>query len=166
MKDIMIKVRNQIQFCFLHMLISTKATLRIISAAGFGLRMPWKEGPQDIPLGHKMSFTEAMNTAMHDIYVKVLTPSSLFKIAAAVPIPIVSRRLNTTTLAYKELGSYMLEIVASARSSLVDGSVEEDAALLRALVRANMDEDSNSRRLTDDELLSNVFVFLLAGHGP
>ncbi|EIM88754.1 cytochrome P450 [Stereum hirsutum FP-91666 SS1] len=79
----------------------------------------------------------------------------------------------------------MLDIVASARDEYVlrgkcagvggDGDGVPvgrrsnlkggDAALLRNLVRANMEEEADGDKgLTEDELLSNVFTFLLAGH--
>lgn len=106
----------------------------------------------------------------------------------------MSDKLDETREAYDEFRGYMLDIVASARDEYVlrgkcagvggDGDGVPvgrrsnlkggDAALLRNLVRANMEEgadgDVEGRRdkdgrdegvkkgLTDDELLSNVFV--------
>ncbi|KAI0322881.1 cytochrome P450 [Amylostereum chailletii] len=58
----------------------------------------------------------------------------------------------------------MQEVIAMARDAVVAGKDVGDAALLRALVEANMNQDGDAKRLTDDELLSNIFVFFLAGH--
>jgi cytochrome P450 len=151
--------------CLLAQAMKSKATLLIISAAGFGLHISWKDSPQEVPDGHNVSFTKAVSAAMRDLYVKMMVPTNVFKFAERVHIPGISPRLNNATIAFDELRSYLLEIISDARNSLIEGKGAGDAALLRALVQANMDEEISSRQLSDDELLSNVFVFFLAGHG-
>lgn len=99
-------------------------------------------------------------------------------------IPWLSDRLDETRDAYEVFRGYMLEIVGGARDKYVSRAGKgtglgkgEDAALLRNLVRANMEEAGGGngrdrdvegkdregaglKGLTDDELLSNVFVSL------
>ncbi|KIM77289.1 hypothetical protein PILCRDRAFT_621822 [Piloderma croceum F 1598] len=54
------------------------------------------------------------------------------------------------------------------RADVTSGKKSEETglkvALLRNLVEANMTQDDDYKSLTDDELLSNIFAFLLAGH--
>ncbi|THU79778.1 cytochrome P450 [Dendrothele bispora CBS 962.96] len=57
----------------------------------------------------------------------------------------------------------MLDLVLLARSWLDDEDKTLDAALLRNLVQANNDE-VGLKRLDDGQLLSNAFVYLVAGH--
>jgi len=51
------------------------------------------------------------------------------------------------------------------RADVTSGKKSADAglraALLRNLVEANMTQDGTYKTLTDDELLSNIFTFLL-----
>ena len=53
----------------------------------------------------------------------------------------------------------MLDVIGLARDWIAGGKVTSmDAALLRNLVEANMLNDNGKRHLSDDELLSNIFV--------
>ncbi|KAI0066984.1 cytochrome P450 [Artomyces pyxidatus] len=143
----------------------TQLTLLVITAAGFGGRVSWKEDTaQEVPAGHTLPFSQAVRRTVRNLFFKVLTPNWLCTVASVVPIPGLSRKLNETTEAFDELKSYMLEIVSAARDSVVAGKGAGDAALLRSLVEANMNQEGDVKRLTDEELLSDIFVFLLAGH--
>ncbi|KAI0052197.1 cytochrome P450 [Auriscalpium vulgare] len=142
-----------------------QATLLIIAGAGFGRRVSWTEdAAQEIPPGHTLSFSQAVAGTVGNLFVKVLTPNWLSDLSAAVPIPGLSWRLEATRRAFFELQTYMLEIVGAARDTVVAGLPVGDAAILQSLVQANMQQEGDAKALTDDELLSNIFVFLLAGH--
>ncbi|KAI0266552.1 cytochrome P450, partial [Gloeopeniophorella convolvens] len=141
-----------------------KATLHIIAAAGFGRRMSWKEEAAQVSPYHSMSFSQAVSVTIHNLFVKVLTPDWLNSISLLIPIPWLSKRLKETEDSFAELRSYLLEIVAGARDAAFSWEDAENAALLRTLVQANMNQDSDVKRLTDEELLSDIFVFFLAGH--
>ncbi|EEB89366.1 hypothetical protein MPER_12543 [Moniliophthora perniciosa FA553] len=66
---------------------------------------------------------------------------------------------------FDDIKLHMLELVALARTWIESADKDKtlDAALLRNLVEANGAEEG-SKRLNDGELLSNAFVFLVAGH--
>lgn len=55
-----------------------------------------------------------------------------------------------------------MEMVSDMRADLVHGANDKysglNAALLRNLVEANMAQEGDNKRLTDDELLANIFV--------
>jgi len=54
---------------------------------------------------------------------------------------------------------HILDVVGSARDWVAGGKATPmDAGLLRNLVEANMSNEEGKRHLSDDELLSNIFV--------
>ncbi|KAJ7204838.1 cytochrome P450 [Mycena pura] len=121
-----------------------------------------------------------MAATITNLHNKVLIPSWLYALCARVRIPVVGRIVRETQAAYDALRAHMLELVALSRAWVVAGKVtgDMDAVLLRNLVEANMavldSEEADSTQaqahareimsLTEDELFSNMFIFLLAGH--
>ncbi|KAF9265927.1 cytochrome P450 [Marasmius fiardii PR-910] len=75
------------------------------------------------------------------------------------------RKLTVIRKSFNDIKYHMLELVELARSWLGGDKKDKtlDAALLRNLVEANS-EEVGSKRLNDGQLLSNAFVFLVAGH--
>ncbi|KAJ8482549.1 hypothetical protein ONZ45_g14909 [Pleurotus djamor] len=149
----------------------TQLTLLVISSAGFSRRVSWTEDSlAKPPPGHTMAFRPAVTSAIHNTIVKILTPDFLYALSAKVPIPFITPLLRETRESFEALRMHMLEVVSSARARAVTGSKGnesgevKDAALLRNLVAANMAEGADYKGLTDDELLSDTFTFLLAGH--
>nr|GAT59260.1 predicted protein [Mycena chlorophos] len=139
-------------------------TLHIIASAGFG-------HPAD--KGQTSAFRQALFTAIAHIRVKTATPTWLYVLSERIYVPLVGRIVRDTQAAYEELKVHILELVGTARAWVIEGKRTDsgsEAALLRNLVEANMDvpedADRNTRRntLTESELLSNSFSFLLAGH--
>ncbi|EIW78654.1 cytochrome P450 [Coniophora puteana RWD-64-598 SS2] len=73
---------------------------------------------------------------------------------------------------YADMRRHMMDLVVRARQEIVENEGKSEvtgkgsggAAILRNLVEANLALDSEHRRLTADELFSNIFSFLLAGH--
>ncbi|KAJ7204837.1 cytochrome P450 [Mycena pura] len=158
-----------------------QATFLVISSAGFGRCASWNEDQAAMPPpGHALAFPTAMAAALTNLHNKVLIPSWLYALCARVGIPIVGRIVRETQAAYDALRAHMLELVALSRAWVVTGKVtgDLDAVLLRNLVKANMavldSEETDStqaqahareiKSLTEDELFSNMFTFLLAGH--
>ncbi|KAJ7776608.1 cytochrome P450 [Mycena maculata] len=79
-----------------------------------------------------------------------------------IPLPILGPKLRRIRQSFNDIKEHMMEVVSDAR---MDTGVVQDAALLRNLVASNVaDEKLGTNRLTDGELLSNTFVFLVAGH--
>ncbi|KII87854.1 hypothetical protein PLICRDRAFT_54898 [Plicaturopsis crispa FD-325 SS-3] len=142
--------------------VMTQVTLLVISAAGFGRRTSWKDDSlSDPPPGHVLTFRSAVANAVGNVILKALTPAWL----SGAHIPFLSKRARWAELAFDELRLHMLDLVSTARAAFMEGKTSvTEAALLTNLVEANMSEDSDYKRLTDDELLSNIFTFLLAGH--
>lgn len=121
--------------------------LLVIASAGFQLKFE-RATLGDCKPGHQLSFRDALFTSVHTLFTRILLPSWL-------PLPAVQR----SHLAFTELRKHIMELIAESRAGkLSDG--DEAADLLRRLVAANSDGDEEGTvlRLSDDELVSNIFV--------
>ncbi|KLO13107.1 cytochrome P450 [Schizopora paradoxa] len=127
-------------------------TLFVISSAGFGHKISFAED-HDVPSGHTMSFKESLHVVCVDMIFTAVVPSWLSWI---------SERTRRHAQAVKELRSYMQEMIDERRTSDTKSDCDD---LFRNLLDANSGElDRSESRLSDSELIGNIFVFLLAGH--
>ncbi|KAK7681337.1 hypothetical protein QCA50_015428 [Cerrena zonata] len=122
--------------------------LRVIGAAGFGYRMAWKD-ETNVPDGHRMIFQETLATVSKEISLKALLPAWVMS---------VTPRTRRIQQAFKELELYVTELV-DARKQADDIKTYEKHDLLSNLLAAG-----EGMELTDREVFSNIFVFLIAGH--
>ncbi|KAF8437970.1 cytochrome P450 [Boletus edulis BED1] len=135
-------------------------TLHVIATAGFGGRVSWTADPT------VLTFRSAFMDSVHNTRFRMLTPGWFYRLSSLITVPYLSSRALRTQLAFDELRTHMLDLVASARAETMSGDYEGKlgTALLRNLVEANMNQDGASKKLSEGELLSNVFLFFLAGH--
>ncbi|KAF8579905.1 cytochrome P450 [Ramaria rubella] len=137
-----------------------KVTLASISASVFGRRIPYgKEATANLPSGYELQFGEALQTACEHMVARWITPSWAYKL----PIPLLQRFLSHVHLAYHELERHLRGLISESRIRGKEETCLQDD-LLRRLVQSNALEVDPEKRLTDAELLSNVFIFLVAGH--
>ncbi|PVF97229.1 cytochrome P450 [Serendipita vermifera] len=122
-------------------------TLIIICSAGFGMRVAWKETTK--PLGHELSFKETMEVVSSDLFMKLAVPEALMG---------VTKRTARVQLAFEELMRFMQEMVRERAKNYNDHS-----DLFSNLMAANA-RDNEGLRLTDQEVIGNIFIFLIAGH--
>ncbi|KAF8235020.1 cytochrome P450 [Tricholoma matsutake] len=146
----------------------THIALLIISSAGFGHRVSLKEDSKaEPPLGHKLAFKPAITTALRLLLLKALTPSWLYDLSGYIHLPYVTPILNKTSTSFEAVRDHMLEVISLARAWISDGKITSmDAGLLRNLVEANISHDVvlDKGQLSDEELLSDTFAYLIAGH--
>ncbi|KAJ3043119.1 hypothetical protein HDV00_005734 [Rhizophlyctis rosea] len=137
-----------------------KLALHVISSAGFGKFLDWDadEGYEGrkaaIPAGHRMSFVDAMQTAVHNLNLKLVTPNWAFK------LPI--EKLRLTEISFEEFKSYLIELIRQ-----VDNTEGAKDNLLSSLVEATREGSPSAaigQGLTESEVLGNVFIFMFAGH--
>jgi cytochrome P450 len=138
---------------------SRQLTRLVIQSAAFGYRSSWAEDSHSVPPpGHKITIREAVAEAAELIVEKAISPRWLYYL----PIPFLYPRLARTEVAYGELSKYFKEMIRNAKAEGL-GQKEIDlneakegigADLFRRLIVANETEGT----LSDDELLSNVFV--------
>ncbi|KAF9530338.1 cytochrome P450 [Crepidotus variabilis] len=126
--------------------ITLPLALSAISSAGFGKRMTWDEN-EALPLGHIMTFKQSLHIACTQFISKALLPSWAMGLTS---------KLRNTRNGFNELRSYMKEIISERQST---GAIRANDLLSNLL--AATDEDS---RLSEDELIGNTYMFLLAGH--
>ncbi|KAF8919333.1 cytochrome P450 [Mucidula mucida] len=132
---------------------AVQVTIRVIASAGFGMRLSWSDH-DSVPTGHRLTMEETFEIVARDSFYKMIFPDWL-----GIAIPPLKR----ANLAFNELRAYLEEIIKERRSN---GSVNNANDLFSNLLEANMCEVENdgTGRLDDSELISNVYVFLLAGH--
>ncbi|PPQ81694.1 hypothetical protein CVT24_003124 [Panaeolus cyanescens] len=135
-------------------------TMQVIQAAGFGRRPAWAETTKESESG-RMPFEESLSAAASNLIPRSITPGWMIDIAEKVGY----KKLIVVRKSFDDIKFHMLELVEFARSWLGGDQQDKtlDAALLRNLVEANS-EEVGSKRLNDGQLLSNAFVFLVAGH--
>ncbi|EKM76286.1 hypothetical protein AGABI1DRAFT_45036, partial [Agaricus bisporus var. burnettii JB137-S8] len=129
--------------------ITLSFSLHVISAAGFGRKMAWKDA-KVIPSGHLMSFKSSICTVTTYVIERLLLPDW------AVGLTKKTREID---LGFKELKSYMIEMIEARKNT--EEVKRHD--LLSNLLLANA-SDGESEGLNADEIISNVFIFLFAGH--
>ncbi|KAK2464803.1 hypothetical protein APHAL10511_003221 [Amanita phalloides] len=172
--------------------IFKQITFLIIASAGFGANMDFNDslvltsGPvidkdytADSTTKPKYTFGSSLMTIVNMFRLVALTPDFVYPIAKAIRIPYLSRALEEVAVSRWSLKLHMQGVISHARDTLfaqaAKGVVDHQAdvprykdvgsALLRTLVKSNMNEEAGKRNvLTDDEIISDTFFFLLAGH--
>lgn len=146
-----------------------RLSLHVISRAGFGVGLKWPHQGDDneIPPGHTLTYKQALERVLHGIIIVMLTPKWILKRAPF-------KFMRDGYEAYREWGLYMRELYEAKRKEVLEGQAVGDMDLMGALVKgagitqdtvADGKKSSGAKQLlTDDEILGNVFVFILAGH--
>ena len=140
-----------------------------------------------IDKGHSMSYDSAMSSLLDNVIFILLLPKILLSVSVLhfIEAPTDSRaeRLPFRSVknaydSYTEWGKYMNEIYQSKKAEVISGAQEQEGLdLMGALVKgagfkAETEGTSSSlekgrpltQTLTDDDILGNAFVFILAGH--
>lgn len=159
-----------------------RLSLYVISRAGFGVHLQWpgtEEGhanghvksneeddasSSDIPQGHTMGYTDALGSLLHNLlWVLILSPFIL----KHLPF----QRTKRIHMAFIEWGKYMNEIFQQKKAAVLKGEEGDSLDLMVALVKgagitkqSSLEGKSPVQTLTDQEILGNAFVFILAGH--
>ncbi|KIJ37613.1 hypothetical protein M422DRAFT_177891, partial [Sphaerobolus stellatus SS14] len=131
--------------------ITLPVALMVISAAAFGRRVSWAEESMVAP-NHVISFRTSLYTMASNMMLRLITPRWL---------GFFSRKVRFVHQCSEELESYMLEMIEERRLSLAKG--EEYADLFSSLLQGSEAEEGDER-LSDKDLIGNIFVFLLAGY--
>ncbi|KAI9438702.1 cytochrome P450 [Lactarius indigo] len=133
--------------------ITLPIALFVIGAAGFGRRVTWTSD-LIVPPGHQMTFKDALHILSANLGLKIVLPNWATNITAH------TRKVN---LAFNELKQYMAEMVDARRSVGVETRAERHD-LFSGLLDAAHDNPDGSVAITEQELMGNTFIFLLAGH--
>jgi len=153
--------------------IAMTLALYVISKAGFGVRLQWPHEETNVKIapGHKLTYKEALETLLLNVITVMLTPKWLLRNS-----PLKIHKIANQ--AFVEWGMYMRELYDAKRAQVKSGDgdpADGGLDLMGALVKGagitaeslNSEEKnsaSNGQLLSDDEILGNAFVFILAGH--
>jgi len=139
--------------------------LLVISAAGFGRRVPWIEEVRSSkvkpPPGHTITFIEAVSTMCKGLVVRLLFPDWVLGLRP---------HWRAVRTAYFELEKYMAEMIQKRQAERLaprddDGDEIHQASLFDGLLAASEEEfASGQTALSQKELMGNIWIFLLAGH--
>ncbi|KIJ25326.1 hypothetical protein M422DRAFT_38814, partial [Sphaerobolus stellatus SS14] len=128
--------------------ITFLVTLMVIAIASFGRRISWRDD-EEIPAGHTISFKEALQGVSVNLQWKLISPKWAYPFF---------KHLQYVQKVNDELLTYMQEMIVSRRTSEVK---EERYDLFSALLDGS---ENDKNPLTDEELIGNIFLFLIAGH--
>lgn len=143
-------------------------TINVISHAGFGVSIPFNDGPavSDVSStkltssttpgpGHTMTFKTAVELITNDFRITMVT-----RLLPAWVIRRAPAGLQRVEKAYHEFGDYLRELLQGEKEA-----PSEKENLLSALNRSNEAEyREQGTGLSDEEMVGNVFLFALAGH--
>ncbi|KAH6912979.1 cytochrome P450 [Coprinopsis sp. MPI-PUGE-AT-0042] len=130
--------------------VTLPIALYVLGAAVFGNKASWKEDSVKPP-GHQMTFMEALHQSSMDLLLKASVPAWAMGLTP---------RLRLTRLAFAELSSYLKEMLNDRMSS----PNTERNDLFSILLASASSGDAKDENLTGDEVLGNIFIFLIAGH--
>ncbi|KAI0321529.1 cytochrome P450 [Amylostereum chailletii] len=117
--------------------------------AGFGRRISWTDDLK-VPEGHLLTFKDALHIVSTDTLLKIVVPNWAMGL---------TERTRKCRLAFEELDRYMMEMIQGRRSA---EKKEERYDLFSSLLDAADGEEES--KLSDRELVGNIFIFLVAGH--
>jgi cytochrome P450 len=128
-----------------------KFTLSVICGAAFGKEIYIDLRPDEFDVNkHKMSFSNSISIVSSNCAIRFLCSDLVFDM-----LPFDS--MKKIKSAFEELTSYMNEIVIERKSG-ADGSKRD---ILSLLLKAQKESEGG---LTDEEIIADIFIFLLAGH--
>jgi len=131
--------------------ITLPIALFVIGVAGFGRRVTWTSD-LTIPPGHQMTFKDALH---------ILSSNLIFKIGLPSWTTNLTEYTRKIELAFNEMKQYMVEMIDTRRNA---ETKEERYDLFSGLLDASQNDLDGGPAITEQELIGNTFIFLLAGH--
>ncbi|MCJ1243901.1 hypothetical protein MMC30_001098 [Trapelia coarctata] len=147
-------------------------TLAVISFAGYGKRVDWTSSStsaETIPSGYTMSFLKAIQETVDHMVAILLLPKWLMRLI----------HLREAAEAHSQFDRYLREIIRTEKQNFSENKNYESKAargnLLTSVLRASAlegasggkatdDEEGKKRAFTEDEVMGNISIFLMAGY--
>ncbi|KAG6828737.1 hypothetical protein H0H93_014767, partial [Arthromyces matolae] len=135
--------------------LPTKMALLVIAKCGFGLTYNWSSPPTG-PDG-TITVQEALRVLVDSFIISLIIPEWMRNL----PLP----GFAEVRRASKAFSEFMKNQVTVRTAEVKSGSVaaEERSDAFTMLVRAN-EQETGKLKLSDQELIGNVFILLFAGH--
>ncbi|KAG9125655.1 hypothetical protein FRC07_006718 [Ceratobasidium sp. 392] len=131
--------------------VTVPLALCVIAKAGFGQEIKWTDNAPPPP-NHQLTFKKALLTVTHNIFLPVILPDWAWKLR---------KHWWFVKEAYDEVLSYLHEMIDLRRSP---NKHDKDGTEKLDLFSQLLDAHDEGDKLTTDELIGNVFAFLIAGH--
>ncbi|CAE6408629.1 unnamed protein product [Rhizoctonia solani] len=134
----------------------SKVTLNIISSVGFGEHFPWNNPVQTE--SNRLPLSTSVVEAVPLTVLRALLPNWAYR------LPFQS--FAKAKLAFEEMERNFTEIIKAANADTSDSSHKrgaEQGDILLGLLQANETAD-DEQRLSDREVLADIYILLLAGH--
>ncbi|CAE6517092.1 unnamed protein product [Rhizoctonia solani] len=131
---------------------SLPLSLGVIAKAGFGQDISLKA--EVIPAGHHLTFKDALSTTSKTTHLPLMLPNWAWGLR---------KEWKHAKKAHDELRLYLHELIR-ARRDLKEQLTEEPLDIKHDLFNQLVDARDANDVLTEDELIGNVFIFLIAGH--
>lgn len=143
-----------------------------------------KYGSQEPPAGHTMTFAASVEGALHHIIMLLLTPTPLLNVLSLFWKPARAARHSYENYV-QYMNEFLVDKVASAKEDAEKGVRAGDSGMdiMGQLVRGRYDDEAEKAKetkgannktkkptttpestLTDDEIIGNAFIMLVAGH--
>ncbi|KAI0732805.1 cytochrome P450, partial [Fomitopsis betulina] len=133
--------------------LTVPMALFVIGVAGFGKRMSWYDDSY-VSEGFHFSFRDALHIVSTDLRLKLFVPEWVLRNAPW-------KRLRNFWAAYIDLEKHMRHMIDARKGA---EKKEERYDLFSSLLDANDEESDGAAKLSDDELMGNIFIYLIAGH--
>ncbi|KAF9007863.1 cytochrome P450 [Cyathus striatus] len=135
--------------------ITLPISLYVICAVGFGKKELWHRPDQnEAPSIHQMTFKNSVRVVVGNIYLRAALPTWVLNLGP-------TERIRNLRDAIKELKQHLFEMIED-RKKIAKGERHD---LLSNLVEATFGEaGSHPCEMTEEELVGNIFTFLVAGH--
>ncbi|KAF5343692.1 hypothetical protein D9757_014535 [Collybiopsis confluens] len=130
--------------------LTFKFALILIGKCAFGFSLNWNDPPR--ASGGGMSIQETMGIVTSTYMLRIFAP----RWVRWLPFSSIQK----SNAAYASMASFMKEQVESRKVEIQNESNKDAFSLL---VKANEQEESKNK-LSDDELIGNIFIILFAGH--
>lgn len=143
-------------------------TLAVISLTAFGKRVNWTSKAKEDekpPSGYKISFLKAIHDTTGYIIVILLFPRWFLNLTP----------WREAAVAHQQLDKYMREIIRSEKAQINENKDHQSSTargnLLTSLLKASAEEgvansnpNTKKQGFTEDEVMGNLFLYLLAGY--
>lgn len=155
-------------------------TLHIIGYVGFGLRLLWpgqelppdtdpkliKYSTLDPPEGHTLNFIDAVAKTLDHLLLLMLVPKSILRL---LPFKTTKKALDAEKNYLKFMQEFLQDKIEDVNK---EGKQNAGMDIMGQLVRTSYGDKQSSTKgksnevlgLTDDEIIGNAFIMLVAGH--
>lgn len=130
-------------------------TMNTMLSVGFGKQSEETEGSDAVSEEYVLSLVKAIYTVVMDLPHILLLAN-----------PVLNFLKPEASTGYNELERYMTKLLRQEKDILSKHHMQKLSSntLIIAMLRSNLNYQSDGLSLTDNKVISNMFVFLLAGY--